>query len=150
MAGGRSKGERGWAGTETPFTVLQAQGSITCFPLAALASLFRGCRLGEICSGCRHQPRPHKRERGEKEREAERSPEGKRKTETGTETHKGKKRHERCRQAEMVRQAHTDTGRELETGEESWSSGTGQGGAGVGRGDPVRGSALGAGQAATQ
>lgn len=60
------KGEQGWAGTKAPFTVLQAQGRITCFPLAALASLFRGCWLGEICSGCRHQPRPHKRERAHK------------------------------------------------------------------------------------
>lgn len=66
----RSKeGCRGWAGTKAPFTVLQAQGRITCFPLAALASLFRGCWLGEICSGCRHQPRPHKRERGKDRRE---------------------------------------------------------------------------------
>lgn len=42
------KGEQGWAGTKAPFTVLQAQGRITCFPLAALASLFGGVGWGRF------------------------------------------------------------------------------------------------------
>lgn len=45
---GMWQGEWGWAGTKAPFTVLQAQGRITCFPLAALASLFRGVGWGRF------------------------------------------------------------------------------------------------------
>lgn len=43
-----ARGEQGWAGTKAPFTVLQAQGRITCFPLAALASLFGGVGWGRF------------------------------------------------------------------------------------------------------
>lgn len=89
QAEGSAAGECGWAATKTPFTVLQAQSSITCFPLAALASLFRGCRLGEICSGCRHQPRPHKRERESKKRASQPA----KRRDRETETHKGRQGH---------------------------------------------------------
>lgn len=33
------------------------------FPISCFGLLVQGCWLGEICSGCRHQQRPHKRER---------------------------------------------------------------------------------------
>jgi hypothetical protein len=33
------------------------------FPISCFGLLVRGCWLGEICSGCRHQQRPHKREK---------------------------------------------------------------------------------------
>lgn len=42
------QGEQGWAGTKAPFTGLQAPGRITCFPLAALASLFGGVGWGRF------------------------------------------------------------------------------------------------------
>lgn len=48
MVRGCGKGEQGWAGTKAPFTVLQAQGRVTCFPLAALASLFGGVGWGRF------------------------------------------------------------------------------------------------------
>jgi hypothetical protein len=110
------KGEQGWAGTKAPFTVLQAQGRITCFPLAALASLYRGCWLGEICSGCRHQPRPHKRERertreGKRERERERESKLARKPE-GEKRLRGEER-----RGESKRQREIHGGRETSTKE---------------------------------
>lgn len=46
--GNVARGEQGWAGTKAPFTVLQARGRITCFPLAALASLFGGVGWGRF------------------------------------------------------------------------------------------------------
>lgn len=46
--GNVARREQGWAGTKAPFTVLQAQGGITWFPLAALASLFGGVGWGRF------------------------------------------------------------------------------------------------------